>query len=361
MSVNAQETEADPRGITLAVLVEKGGSPGMLGSVIADSMALEFLLNDFRVRISDQAEDGASPDQKRALLMAEAAASGGLYLLEGRYRVEEDRVALRIECLRTDRETAVYTGEEEHPVDLNLDNAIQLFIRKAIAEIQKDLGEDPVYAPPADTGEETAGQEDSEGSGAEPGGDGEFAGEPGVASSVTDDSDEQQDRSVPPDSPGAGLIAAAELGLFIPVGTSGDYFDMGYVPALSALYPLILPFGILEIGGFFSLNIIHAEGRLNSSQNLLFFFAPQARYRLPLGERFALSVRLAAGGSLLMVNRNGEGYQGVLIPAFQTGLGGEFALRESFGLFWGVDLSMSFEESITITGIQPSAGVYYRL
>ncbi len=340
--LQAQTPDMVEKSILLIVSEDEDAATGMLEDVIVDSMALEFLLNDFRVRISEKAEGDDSSEEKRAreVLFDEARESGSLFLLEGRYRIEDDRVLLQLECLRVDRDASLYAGREEYPVDLNLDNAIQNSIRKVVASIESDLRDNP---PEKMTGRTVD----------EPG--------PMEKDAVPGKPLPSQDQSVLSGRSGRRITGMAEYGLFIPVGESRDYFDLGSVPALGALYPVSLPFGILEFGGFISLNVIHAEGQMNSSQNLLVFLAPLIRYRIPLGERFACFFRLAPGGTLLMVNRNSEGFQGVMIPALQTGAGGEYVFREEWGFLWGADLSLSFEESITITGIQPSVGVYYRL
>ncbi len=311
--------------ILLKVQYDSEGSNPPLNMVITDSISLEFKLRNFDTLVvdpEDQIElDGNAPDS----LISFGRRSRSSYYLSVLYKVEKGQVELKTSCYRIYDGFLLMTEVYTTAVGLSLDEDIQQQASLYIDRIEKDMREHP------DLVTYLVYEEESE---------------PRVSS-------EEYSPRLP------GLTAAYTM--YLPLGESRDYLSTGINPRIRVHFPLSLAIGELALGWSFSANMISAEGELNSSENIFFCTGPDVNFRYPVWDRLYLYAGFSGGFCFWMVNRNGEGYQGVLLPAFIADAGAGWAFSERFHLILGADYSLYIEESLNITGISPSLGIYLNL
>lgn len=308
-SLNAQELESPNIRIMLTVSNDEE-NPGPLNRVISESIELEFIIQDFDVLSVDF--------EKRDKLFIKSKRSRTSYLVETHYKAFEGKVNLKFQCFRIADSIEIYSESFEYPVDLKLDDSIQKQSSILVGIIHKDIEENPQK----------------------------------VSYLVYDQEPVEREET---------LLLSGGFSLFIPMAVAGEYFSFGYMPFFQLHRTLDLPFGYLGIGVFLSLNIIAAEGDQSSTENLFISAGPDVRLGITLNKTFTLYVKVNTGVSFAMVNRNGEGYQGFMIPVLSSGLGSEISINDRLGIFIGTDYIMYFEESINVTGFSPSIGVCFSL
>ncbi len=319
--LTAQILEA--ANIRVLLLVEYDGEEDNvpLQSVITDSVSLEFTIRNLDVLVVEPEDLDALSSGDEDPLAALERRSRSSYVMHVLYSVDKGKVELKTECLRISDSSSLLKETFKVPVGLSLDDEIQQEVSGYIDRIEADIQENPdlmtylVY--------------------------------------------EEEKDSAPASFPVPGITTTFTF--FMPLGESMDYLGYGINPRIRAHYPLPLSFGEIGFGWSVSVNSVSAEGELNTSRNIFTSTGPDILLKWNFLDRYYLYAGLSGGMCIWMVNRNSEGYQGVLLPGLIADAGAGWAYNDWIHLVLGADYSLYFEESLNIMGISPSLGVYLNL
>ncbi len=312
----SQEQDLPGYRVILIVRDSIGMDNVPLNAVITDSIILEFFIRNFDVL---NYEVG---DRERMLTLGFRTRSS--YLIEAEYSVVQGQLEIQIRCIRISDEAEIYSDSIRTRVGLDLDEEIQARVSMLIDLIEADIDQNPDLVTRLVYDEEVR------------------------------ESPPQERESNWPD-------VTAELSLFFPLGESAEYLSMGIVPRIRVHYPITLPFGELALGWSFSMNFISAQGDLYSSENIFTSTGPDILLKWFITEKIYLYTGLSGGVCIWMTNREDEGYQGMLLPSLIADAGAGWIFSDHVGFVAGAAFSIYPEESLNITGISPSVGVYFNI
>ncbi len=155
------------------------------------------------------------------------------------------------------------------------------------------------------------------------------------------------------------LLLAGGFAPFLPTGTAGYYFSVGYLPSILASYTLEMPGGELGLGLYAGLDYFNAQGVQDSAASYMVPVGLDLRYEL--GGRVLHPFFHVAGGPAFLIMITGT--QGTLVdvlPFLRSGIGLEVQVTSWMGISALADYDVYFEMPYLLTGFSPSLNMVFR-
>ncbi len=168
---------------------------------------------------------------------------------------------------------------------------------------------------------------------------------------------------VAPQKPGSSighhLMFSSGFAPFLPTGTAGYYFTLGYLPSLLASFFFDMPGGHFGVGLYAGMDYFTAAGVQDSATNYLLPLGLDVRYEVG-NAALRPFFHVVGGPAILVMVTGSQGTVTDVLPFLKSGIGLEVQVLPWMGINALVDYDVYFEMPYLLMGFSPSLNMEFR-
>lgn len=347
--LSPQEREAEPRFVALLAVSLDEEESTTTDKIIFDSMRVALEIEGFRTT-SLEREPGSDPVDWSSLY-GSVSESGADLILAALFTRQDGQVEIDFQLHDATVGKLLHSLEADGKLDLSFDkivaSAVNEIVAKAGISVDQTAGDTESAA-----GDMQEGDTVIVSGGAGPSNRTGQPFPPPVPAQAPD---------LPPPEPAYRFEVSAGFSPFLTVGSTSDYFRIGYLPSAVVSYHLPTSSGYIAFGVYGGVHLFHAEGIIASAGSLLVPVGVDFRLSPVGGSRLSLYLRLSGGPAVLVINPNETGAMAKLLPYVLGGLGFSIAILPRLGVTIDSSFTIFYEKSLPIMGFTPSVYIHFRL